>query len=76
MKNVRTFIRKFSVFLEVKFSTYANRRVFVMTSVDPEESLTLSILAFWINFSRQHIEIVFLFFFQVNRSDILIKQFA
>ena len=32
MKNIRIFILSFSVFLEVKFSTYLNRRVFVMKS--------------------------------------------
>ena len=30
MKNTRIFIRKFSQFLEVKFSIYLDRRVFVM----------------------------------------------
>ena len=30
MKNISIFIRKFSIFLEVIFSVYLNRRVFVM----------------------------------------------
>ena len=36
MKNIRVFLPENFRFLEVKFSTYLNRRVFVMRSRDKE----------------------------------------
>ena len=33
MKNIRIFLSENSLFLEMKFSIYLNRRVFVMSSI-------------------------------------------
>ena len=44
MKNIRFFYLKNFVFLEVKFSIYLNRRVFIMTKGSGELSLELLVL--------------------------------